>query len=125
MWIHEAFKGARTLNRIQSQIYPVAFEQDENLLVCAPTGSGKTNVAMLCILNEIGKNRDEETGIIDTEAFKIVYIAPMKALVQEMVGNFSTRLKPYGIKVSELTGDRQLTKQQIVEMQIIINTPEK
>ena len=28
MWIHEAFKGARTLNRIQSQIYPVAFEQD-------------------------------------------------------------------------------------------------
>ena len=51
-WIHEAFKGARTLNRIQSQIYPVAFEQDENLLVCAPTGSGKTNVA---ILNEIGK----------------------------------------------------------------------
>ena len=61
MWIHEAFKGARTLNRIQSQIYPVAFEQDENLLVCAPTGLGKTNVA---ILNEIGKNRDEETSII-------------------------------------------------------------
>ena len=54
------------------------FEQDENLLVCAPTGLGKMNVA---ILNEIGKNRDEETGIIDTEAFKIVYIAPMKALV--------------------------------------------
>ena len=73
MWIHEAFKGARTLNRIQSQIYPVAFEQDENLLVCAPTGSGKTNVA---ILNEIGKNHDEETGILDTEAFKIVYICP-------------------------------------------------
>ena len=60
-----------------------------------------------------------------TEAFKIVYIAPMKALVQEMVGNFSTRLKPYGIKVSELTGDHQLTKQQIAETQIIVNTPEK
>ena len=25
MWIHEAFPGARTLNRIQSQTYPVAF----------------------------------------------------------------------------------------------------
>ena len=50
----------------------------------------------------------------------------MKALVQEMVGNFSTRVKPYGIKVSELTGgDRQLTKQQIAETQIIVNTPEK
>src|SRR5438270_9896791 len=77
----KAFKGARTLNCIQSQIYPVAFEQDKNLLVCAPTCSGKTNVAILCILNEIGKNRDEETGILDTEAFKIVYIALMKALV--------------------------------------------
>ena len=74
MWIHEAFKGARTLNCIQCQIYPVVFEQDENLLVCAPTGSGKTNVAMLCILNKIGKNRDEETGIIDTEAFLKDYI---------------------------------------------------
>ena len=31
-------------------------------------------------------------------------------------------LKPYGIKVSELTGDRQL---QIVETQIIVNTSEK
>ncbi|CAG8585503.1 9938_t:CDS:2 [Funneliformis caledonium] len=125
VWIQDAFKGARTLNRIQSQIYPVAFGQDENLLVCAPTGSGKTNVAMLCILNEIEKNREVETGIIDTDSFKIVYIAPMKALVQEMVGNFSTRLQPYGIKVAELTGDRQLTKQQISETQIIVTTPEK
>ncbi|PKC16297.1 Sec63-domain-containing protein [Rhizophagus irregularis] len=124
-WVHGAFKGARILNRIQSKIYPVAFEQDENLLVCAPTGSGKTNVAMLCILNEMEKNRNEETGIIDTDAFKIVYIAPMKALVQEMVGNFSSRLQQYGIKVSELTGDRQLTKQQISETQIIVTTPEK
>ena len=101
--------------KFQSQIYPVAFKQDENLLVCAPTGSGKTNVAMLCILNEIGKNRDEETGIIDTEAFKIVYIAPMKALVQEMVGNFSTRLKSYGIKVSEFASSqyRKLRKRKL------------
>ncbi|CAG8675083.1 6955_t:CDS:2 [Cetraspora pellucida] len=124
-WTQAAFKGARTLNRIQSKLYPVAYGGDDNLLLCAPTGSGKTNVAMLCILNEINKNRDEETGIIDNDAFKIVYIAPMKALVQEMVGNFSSRLQPFGIKVSELTGDRQLTKQQISETQIIVTTPEK
>jgi len=30
-----------------------------------------------------------------------------------MVGNFQTRLKPFGIKVGELTGDSQMTKQQI------------
>ncbi|CAG8503773.1 2964_t:CDS:2 [Ambispora gerdemannii] len=124
-WLHDAFKGAEKLNRIQSKLYHEAFETDDNLLLCAPTGSGKTNVAMLCILNEISKHRDPESGFIDLDSFKIVYIAPMKALVQEMVGNFSKRLESYDIKVSELTGDRQLTKQQIAETQIIVTTPEK
>jgi hypothetical protein len=45
-------------------------------------------------------------GTIDTAAFKIVYVAPMKALVAEMVGNFSKRLnEAYGINVRELTGE--------------------
>ena len=80
---------------------------------------------MLTILRELGKHRDEATGVFDLDSFKIVYIAPMKALVQEMVGNFGQRLAPYGVQVSELTGDRQLTKQQISETQMIITTPEK
>ena len=80
---------------------------------------------MLTILNELGKYRDEETGSFDLDAFKIVYVAPMKALVQEMVGNFSSRLGVYGVKVGELTGDSQMTKQQISETQIIVTTPEK
>lgn len=85
----------------------------------------QTNVAMLTFLNELAKVRDEATGEFDLDSFKIVYVAPMKALVQEMVGNFSKRLQPFGVKVSELTGDNQLTKQQIAETQIIVTTPEK
>jgi pre-mRNA-splicing helicase BRR2 len=80
---------------------------------------------MLTILNELAKSRDEETGTFDLDSFKIVYVAPMKALVQEMVGSFSKRLQPFGVKVGELTGDSQLTKQQISETQIIVTTPEK
>jgi pre-mRNA-splicing helicase BRR2 len=38
-------------------------------------------------------------GTVDTSKFKIVYVAPMKALVAEMVGNFSKRLESYGIQV--------------------------
>ena len=124
-WSREPFKTAKSLNKIQSKCYPTAFEDDGNMLICAPTGSGKTNVAMLTILRELGKHRNPETGDIDLDAFKIVYIAPLKALVQEQVGNFGARLKPYGVTVSELTGDRQLTKQQITETQIIVTTPEK
>jgi pre-mRNA-splicing helicase BRR2 len=124
-WSRVPFKSATKLNKIQSQCFPRAFNNDGNMLICAPTGSGKTNVGMLTILREIGKNRNPETGEINLDAFKIVYIAPLKALVQEQVGNFGARLKEYGIQVSELTGDRQLTKQQIADTQIIVTTPEK
>ncbi|KAH9039430.1 Sec63-domain-containing protein [Lactarius deliciosus] len=124
-WARQGFPGIKTLNRVQSKLYPVAFGTDEPILLCAPTGAGKTNVAMLTILNELGKWRDEVTGTFNLDAFKIVYVAPMKALVQEMVGNFTARLSPFGIKVGELTGDSQMTKQQIAETQIIVTTPEK
>jgi len=80
---------------------------------------------MLAILNEMAKWRNEETGEFELDSFKIVYVAPMKALVQEQVGNFSHRLKGFGVSVRELTGDSQMTKQQIAETQIIVTTPEK
>ncbi|KAJ9088373.1 Pre-mRNA-splicing helicase BRR2 [Entomophthora muscae] len=124
-WCQPAFASSQQLNRIQSRVYPCAFKNDGNMLLCAPTGAGKTNCAMLCILREIGKYYNEETKTVDLDAFKLVYIAPMKALVQEMVGGFSERLKFLGITVAELTGDSQLTKQQISETQILVTTPEK
>ena len=124
-WARVGFGSSKELNRIQTKCYPCAFKDDGNMLVCAPTGSGKTNVAMLTILREIGKNRNPETGQVMLDDFKIVYISPLKALVQEQVGNLGKRLEPYGIRVAELTGDRQLTKQQIAETQIIVTTPEK
>ncbi|KAG2152619.1 P-loop containing nucleoside triphosphate hydrolase protein [Suillus bovinus] len=123
-WARKAFTVPK-LNRVQSKLYPIAFGTDEPILLCAPTGAGKTNVAMLTILNELSKYRDEATGEFALDDFKIVYIAPMKALVQEMVGNFNARLNDFGIKVGELTGDSQMTKQQISETQIIVTTPEK
>lgn len=71
------------LNRIQSKMQEAALLSPENLLLCAPTGAGKTNVALMTMLHEIGQHRRED-GTIDTEGFKIVYVAPMKALVQEV-----------------------------------------
>jgi pre-mRNA-splicing helicase BRR2 len=124
-WARIGFGSAQKLNRIQTRCYPSAFKDDGNMLICAPTGSGKTNVAMLTILREIGKHRNEETGEINLDEFKIIYISPLKALVAEQTGNFGKRLEPYGIRVAELTGDRQLTKAQIAETQVIVTTPEK
>ncbi|KAJ2616612.1 Pre-mRNA splicing [Coemansia sp. RSA 1365] len=124
-WTHTAFAGVSELNRMQSRVYPTAFNSDDNMLICAPTGAGKTNCAALTMLRTIGQFRDAETGRIDVDRFKMVYIAPMKALVAEMAGSFGRRLEPLGLKVAELTGDSQLTKQQISETQLIVTTPEK
>ena len=101
------------LNRIQSALYKQAFTTAENLLVCAPTGAGKTNIAMLSILQLFGEMRRVLNGRenYDLKSFKIIYIAPMKALVTEVVGNFQARLESYGVKVRELTGDVHLSKQ--------------
>lgn len=117
------FKGMKELNRIQTIVYPVAYHGNDNLLVCAPTGAGKTNVAMLAIIHTIRDFVDQ--GVIHRDQFKIVYVAPMKALAAEMTENFGKKLKPLGILVRELTGDMQLTKSEMNETQMLVTTPEK
>ncbi|XP_015186030.1 PREDICTED: putative U5 small nuclear ribonucleoprotein 200 kDa helicase isoform X2 [Polistes dominula] len=123
-YVQPAFEGFKILNRIQSRLYQSILESDENLLLCAPTGAGKTNVALLCMMREIGKHINAD-GTINADEFKIIYVAPMSSLVQEMVGNFEKRLSTYNLTVSELTGDHQLTREQIAATQVIVCTPEK
>ena len=43
------------LNRIQSIVFDMAYNTNENLLVAAPTGAGKTNIALLTIIHEVQK----------------------------------------------------------------------
>ncbi|KAF1987287.1 Sec63-domain-containing protein [Aulographum hederae CBS 113979] len=127
------FKGYKSLNRMQSLVYPVAYNTSENMLICAPTGAGKTDAAMLTILNTIAKNvtpnpienPDASDFAVRTEDFKIVYVAPMKALAAEITEKLGKRLAWLGIQVRELTGDMHLTKGEIVQTQILVTTPEK
>ncbi len=127
------FKGYKTLNRMQSLVYPVAYKTNENMLICAPTGAGKTDAAMLAVLNAIAKNTvphpfedpNATEFAVKTDDFKIVYVAPMKALAAEITEKLGNRLAWLGIQVREFTGDMHLTKREIVETQIIVTTPEK
>ncbi|KAK6148524.1 hypothetical protein DH2020_019436 [Rehmannia glutinosa] len=99
-WAQPAFRGMSQLNRVQSKVYETA------------------------LFSAIALNMNED-GSINHSNYKIVYVAPMKALVAEVVGNLSNRLEHYGVKVKELSGDQTLTRQQIEETQIIVTTPEK
>ena len=64
-------------------------------------------------------------GVLKKEDFKVVYVAPMKALAAEMTSAFGRRLRALGIAVRELTGDMQLSKRELEETQIVVTTPEK
>ncbi|KAF2274068.1 Sec63-domain-containing protein [Westerdykella ornata] len=127
------FKGYKSLNRMQSLVYPVAYSTSENMLICAPTGAGKTDAAMLTILNTVAKytipnpieNPEATDFTVLSEDFKIIYVAPMKALAAEVTEKLGKRLAWLGIKARELTGDMHLTKREIMETQIIVTTPEK
>merc|ERR1711923_476942 len=59
-----------------------------------------------------------EGGMIKKDQFKIVYVAPMKALAAEMAAGFGKRLEPLGLTVRELTGDMSLTKTEIANTQV-------
>jgi len=93
------FTGFKRFNPIQSHVLPYTLNNEGNMLVCAPTSAGKTNVALLSILKTISDYRDPDGGNIDYSKFKVVYIAPMKALVAEITGNLENRLKTLGISV--------------------------
>ena len=120
--VQTVFKENR-LNVVQSTVYEAAYKTNENLLVCAPTGAGKTNVALLAILHAFNQHcRQEE---VKMDELKIIYVAPMKALAAEIVAKFSERLKDIGMQVRELTGDTQLSKSEIMTTHVVVTTPEK
>jgi activating signal cointegrator complex subunit 3 len=103
-WAQLAFPNTKYLNRIQSRVFNSAFNTSQNMLVCAPTGAGKTNIAMLALLQLVKQHIDPVDGFLDKSSFKAVYIAPMKALAQEVVAKFAERLAPLGLVVKEFTG---------------------
>ena len=98
------------------------------MIVAAPTGAGKTNVALLAILRQVSEHVDPQSEgpwDLSSKQFQIVYIAPLKALAAEIVGKFESALKYLNIKIRELTGDMSISKQEIGETHIIVATPEK
>lgn len=88
---------------------------------------------MLTVLNCIARNcvpsplEDPTTDyfVCQKDDFKIIYVAPMKALAAEIVVKLGKRLAWLGIQVRELTGDMHLTKAEILQTNIIVTTPEK
>ena len=84
-----------------------------NLLVCTPTGSGKTLVAELAAVNTIL----QEKG-------KAVYIAPLKSLATEKAKEFKQR---YGhlFRIALSIGDLDSADPYLADYDMILTTSEK
>ncbi|XP_062607353.1 probable ATP-dependent DNA helicase HFM1 [Saccostrea cucullata] len=109
-------------NIIQSKVFDEVFYKDNPLVVCAPTGAGKTVVFELAIVRLLMKM---EQMSFNTN-FKIVYMAPIKALCSERCSDWSDKFGSFGLKCQELTGDsEQDDYYHIQQVNIICTTPEK
>ena len=118
------------------QLYGVKEVHDRNnIMVVAPTGSGKTLTCFLSILNELIRLADEKKL---EERIYAVYISPLKALNNDIARNLNEPLaemlklaeqkhKDYPIRVGVRTGDTTTTEKQKMlkhAPHILITTPE-
>jgi len=106
-------------NKVQTFcLYQLLFSQ-ENMVISAPTGSGKTVLFELAILKSwLNKSSNNS---------KIIYLSPIKALCQEKMQEWNERFSSLGFIILELTGDSgDVNEQETFDSaHIIITTPEK
>ncbi|GAY46809.1 hypothetical protein CUMW_099840, partial [Citrus unshiu] len=118
--------GFRYFNSLQSECFPVCFGSEVNMVISAPTGSGKTVLFELCILRLLSRFISEGRFVHIKGTLKTVYIAPSKALIQEKLRDWNQKFGSWGINCLELTGDNEYySTRNIQEADIILTTPEK
>jgi replicative superfamily II helicase len=101
-----------SFNRMQSAALPAILEREENVVVSAPTASGKTALAELAICKTI-----EQDGTA-------LFLAPLRALTNEKEREWE-RFETLGYSVYVVTGERDLNPRRAERADILVMTPEK
>jgi len=103
-------------NPVQTQVFHTVYHTDQNVLVGAPTGSGKTGIAELAVMRLLRAH----------PGLKAVYVAPLKALVRERMADWGSKfVSQLGFKLCELTGDSAPDMAALMHADILCTTPEK
>uniref|UniRef100_M8C6T3 DNA 3'-5' helicase n=1 Tax=Aegilops tauschii TaxID=37682 RepID=M8C6T3_AEGTA len=108
--------GFRYFNSLQSECFPVCFLSDVNMVVSAPTGSGKTVLFELCILRLLSR-------FLTTDWRFNLLKGTQKT---EKMRDWKVKLGSLGINCLEMTGDSEFfNKKAIHDSDLILTTPEK
>jgi len=107
----DAFPFER-FNAMQSETLPALLDTDDNVVVSAPTASGKTAVAEVAICKTL---QAEGTA---------VFLAPLRALTNEKEREWD-RFEELGYSVYVVTGERELNPRRAERADVLVMTPEK
>jgi len=117
----EALVGKRfgALNEVQKKALPVV-ASGANALIIAPTGFGKTEAALLPLLDRVMAEKSAP-GIL------LLYITPLRALNRDMLERIKWWCKELGLGVGVRhgdTGQAERTRQSVTPPHLMITTPE-
>ncbi|TGZ77334.1 putative DEAD/DEAH box DNA helicase [Ascodesmis nigricans] len=105
-------------NAVQSRCFDAAYNTLDNLVVSAPTGSGKTVILELAICGLLKS--------VNQGTYKVIYLAPTKALCSERRKDWEKKFRSLGLVCTELTGDTDQAQMASVRRgDLIVTTPEK
>jgi len=99
-------------NEMQSAALPPLLKRDDNVVVSAPTASGKTALAELAICKTLA------------EGGTALFLAPLRALTNEKESEWE-RFEELGYSVYVVTGERDLSPRRAERADILVMTPEK
>ncbi len=111
------FKGQKitSLNSAQVKAVNQGLLEGKNMLVCTPTGSGKTAIATFAIARSLSKN----------EGSKALYLVPLRALASEKYREYKALFKDSGFKVAISTGELDSADEWFEKYDVLILTVEK
>ena len=107
----DAFPFER-FNRMQSETLPALLDTQENVVVSAPTASGKTAVAEVAICRTLAAGGTA------------LFLAPLRALTNEKEREWE-RFEELGYSVYVVTGERDLNSRKAERADVLVMTPEK